>query len=91
MSPDSDVEMAFRNAVLGLSVNTPFARRLVNAGRLSLPCQLGHSSLTNYDKDGFDVQITLGAPCLYAPLVSKDGEHVWLMNQLGNQFTLLVI
>lgn len=91
MSPDSDVEMAFRNAVLGLSVNTPFARRLVNAGRLSLPCQLGHSSLTNDDKDGFDVQMTLGAPCLDAPLVSKDGEHVWLMNQLGNQFTLLVI
>ena len=91
MSPDSDVEMAFRNAVLGLSVNTSFARQLVNAGRLSLPCQLEHSSLTNADRDGFDVQMTLGAPCLDAPLVSKDGEHVWLMNQLGNQFTLLVI
>ncbi|MBT6122007.1 MAG: FAD-dependent oxidoreductase, partial [Candidatus Puniceispirillum sp.] len=71
--------------------NAPFARRLVNAGRLSLPCQLGHSSLTKNDTDDFDVQMTVGAPCLDAPLVTKNGDHAWLMNQLGNRFTLLVI
>ena len=41
MSPDGAAEMAFRNAVLGLAVDHPFARRLVNAGRLSLPLQSG--------------------------------------------------
>lgn len=91
MSPDGDIEMAFRNAVLGLSVNAPFARRLVNAGRLSLPCHLGQSSLTGHDMNDFDAQMTLGAPCMDAPLTNKDGERVWLMNLLGNGFTLLVI
>jgi len=83
--------MAFRNAVLGLSVNAPFARRLVNAGRLSLPCQLGHSSLTYKADDDFDVAMTLGAPCMDAPFKTKDGDHVWLMKQLGSGFSLLVI
>ena len=91
MSPNGDVEMAFRNAVLGLSVNAPFARRLVNAGRLSLPCQLGHSSLTSDDRDKFDAQMTVGAPCMDAPLSNEKGDRVWLMNQTGNGFSLLVI
>ena len=91
MSPDNDVELAFRNAVLGLSVKAPFARRLVNAGRLSLPCQLTQSSLTQSSKDEFDVPMMLGAPCMDAALANKDGDRVWLLNQLGNEFTLLVI
>lgn len=90
MSPDGKADMAFRNAVLGLAVDHPFARRLVNAGRLSLPCSLEGSSLTIADEDDFDVPMRPGVVCLDAP-VKKDGGQDWLLRQLGTGFTLLII
>ena len=90
MSPDGAVEMAFRNAVLGLAVDHPFARRLVNAGRLSLPCSQEASSLTSADVDLFDVPMRPGIACLDAPVMSAAGRD-WLLRQLGDGFTLLII
>ena len=90
MSPDGAVDMAFRNAVLGLAVDHPFARRLVNAGRLSLPCSQEASSLTSADVDLFDVPMRSGIACLDAPVMSAKGRD-WLLRQLGDGFTLLII
>ena len=90
MSPDGTADMAFRNAVLGLAVHHPFARRLVNAGRLSLPCSQEASSLTSADVDLFDVPMRPGMACLDAPLITSEGRE-WLLQQLGDEVTLLVI
>jgi 3-(3-hydroxy-phenyl)propionate hydroxylase len=82
--------MAFRNAALSLAVDTPFARRVVNAGRLSVPCQLTDSPLNGQDDDGFDVPQKIGMVALDAPLSDRDGKATWLMSQLGGRFVCLV-
>ena len=89
MSPEPGIEMAFRNAVLSLAVDTPFARRLVNAGRLSVPCQLDSSELNSRDSDEFDVAMKVGMVCLDAPVRHADGRADWLMRQIGGGFCLL--
>ena len=90
MSPEPGVEMAFRNAALSLAVDTPFARRVVNAGRLSVPCKLTGSPLNGHDDPDFDVPQQVGMVALDAPLTAPDGSADWLMRQLGGGFTLLV-
>ena len=91
MSPEPGVEMAFRNAVLGLAVDHPFARRLVNAGRLSVPCQLTDSGLNGHDDPAFEVPQQVGMVALDAPVTGTDGAPCWLMSQLGGTFTCLVV
>ena len=90
MSPEPGVEMAFRNAALSLAVDTPFARRIVNAGRLSVPCQLADSLLNGPDDASFDVPQKVGMVALDAPLRDHEGRATWLMNQLGGRFVCLV-
>jgi 3-(3-hydroxy-phenyl)propionate hydroxylase len=90
MSPEPGVEMAFRNAALSLAVDTPFARRVVNAGRLSVPCHLDGSPLNSRDDGSFDVPQKIGMVALDAPLSDRDGRATWLMSQLGGRFVCLV-
>ena len=82
--------MAFRNAALSLAVDTVFARRIVNAGRLSVPCQLVDSPLNGHDDASFDVPQKVGMVALDAPLHDHGGGSTWLMNQLGGRFVCLV-
>ena len=82
--------MAFRNAALSLAVDTPFARRVVNAGRLSVPCRLTDSALNSADDTGLDVPQEIGMVALDAPLTAPDGSPSWLMRQLGGGFACLV-
>src|SRR6185436_2806414 len=49
ITPKSGVSRTFRDAVLGLAKRHPFARALVNSGRLSLPATLSGSSLNTPD------------------------------------------
>ena len=84
MSPRGRVERAFRDAVLALAAEAPFARRLVNSGRLSQPCSLAGLSLQTPAIAG--VGLAPGAPCPDAP----HGEG-WLLNALGGRFCLLTI
>ena len=63
---------------------------MVNAGRLSLPCSQEASSLTSADVDLFDVPMRPGMACLDAPLITSEGCD-WLLQQLGDEVTLLVI
>ncbi|MBC9072710.1 FAD-dependent oxidoreductase [Thauera sp. CAU 1555] len=88
ITPKSAVSKTFRNAVLGLAEHYPFARALVNSGRLSVPCFLTDSRLNTPDSDAFGGQMVPGAPMDDAPVGTADG-HDWLLQVLGNRFQLL--
>ena len=62
----------------------------MNAGRLSVPCQLTDSPLNSQDVGGFDVPQKVGMVALDAPLSDRDGNATWLMSQLGGRFVCLV-
>ncbi len=88
ITPKSEVSQVFRDAVLKLSKDHPFARRLVNSGRLSLPCTLRHSSLNTPDTDTFSGPMVPGAPAADAP-VRIDGKPDWFLSHVGGEFTLV--
>jgi 3-(3-hydroxy-phenyl)propionate hydroxylase len=83
MSPAPGVERLFRDAVLHLAARAPFARPLVNSGRLSRPC---FYPLTGPDDPALPPGSRPGAVAPDAPL--PDG---WLIDQLGRQPILLAI
>jgi len=85
ITPKSNVSKAFRNAVLALSQQHPFARKLVNSGRLSVPSFLTESSLNTLDTDSFAGDMVPGAPLDDAPVRSNDSD-AWLIDQLGSRF-----
>ena len=89
ITPKSPTSKLFRNAVLGLAREFPFARKLVNSGRLSVPAYLTASTLNTPDADAFDGWMVPGAPMDDAP-VSVDGAAGWLLRQVADQFTLMV-
>ena len=88
ITPKSNTSKVFRNAVLQLAAKYPFARALVNSGRLSVPSWLATSSLNTPDEDAFEGQMIPGAPLADAP-VEVAGQPGWLLHQLGNRFQLL--
>ncbi len=88
ITPKSAVSRAFRDAVLDLAEHHPFARRLVNSGRLSVPASYRGSPLNTTDKDHFDSAMAPGGPCADAP-VKVGGRDGWLLNLLGGRFVLL--
>jgi len=88
ITPKSPASRTFRNAVLGLAEHYPFARALVNSGRLSVPSFLADSSLNTADEDAFGGRMIPGAPMDDAPIESADGAQ-WLLGALGNRFQLL--
>lgn len=86
MTPKSRTEHLFRDAVLTLAKERPFARALLNAGRLSRPCALqGMSLQTPAPHTG---GLAPGAVCVDAPVRTADGEG-WLLEHLGGDFVLL--
>jgi 3-(3-hydroxy-phenyl)propionate hydroxylase len=89
MTPKSDMERLLREEVLALAATEPFARRLVNSGRLSVPCALAGLSLQSDDDPGFGGGPGPGSPCLDAPVRGPDGRPGWLLEHLGGDFTLL--
>jgi 3-(3-hydroxy-phenyl)propionate hydroxylase len=90
ITPKSAVSRVFRDAVLQLAKTQPFARTLVNSGRLSTPSTLRDSALNTPDADAFDGAMRPGAPAADAPVTLVDGTRSWLLPQLGAGFTLLV-
>lgn len=89
ITPKNRASRYFRDAVLELSKKYDFARPLVNSGRLSTPTPYVNSSLNTADEDDFAGAMRPGTNCVDAPVV-KDGEDGWLLNQLGDGFTVLV-
>lgn len=88
ITPKSEVSKLFRNAALELARTQPFARKLVNSGRLSVPAFLVNSALNTPDTDVFAGDMVPGAPLDDAP-VRVGGQDGWLLDQLGNRFVLL--
>jgi 3-(3-hydroxy-phenyl)propionate hydroxylase len=89
ITPKSAVSKLFRDAVLSLSKEHAFARRLVNSGRLSLPSTYRQSPLNTPDCDTFAGLLCPGAPLADAP-VSIAGKAAWFLRQVGGQFSVLV-
>jgi 3-(3-hydroxy-phenyl)propionate hydroxylase len=86
ITPKSDMSRLLRDAVLDLSEHYEFARPLVNSGRLSVPCTYDKSQLNSADKLDGPARTRPGSPCPDAPM----GDD-FLLNHLGDQFTLLTI
>jgi len=89
ITPKNKGSRIFRDAVLELSKKYEFARPLVNSGRLSTPTPYVNSSLNTPDEEDFDGGVLPGTNCIDAP-VTVAGEPGWLLNMLGEDFTLLV-
>jgi len=89
ITPKSHVSKVFRNETLKLAKVYPFARALINSGRLSVPCQNLDSPLITVDQDDFFQGLTPGTMSRDAPL-TINGEETWLLNQLGNRFVCLI-
>lgn len=86
ITPKSEVSRLFRDAALSLAKDHPFARRIVNSGRLSLPSSYLHSSLNTSDQDAFDGGVKPGAPALDAP-ISVGEKTAWFVGELPDNFT----
>src|SRR5207253_1196217 len=79
ITPKSDVSRTFRDATLELAAKYPFARTLVNSGRLSVPTHHASSPLNTGDIDRWpDNAPAPGSPALDAP-VECDGQRDWLL------------
>lgn len=87
IAPKSPASRAFRDAVLHLAARHPFARPLVNSGRLSVPCVHDGSALNGPDAlPGGPARSRPGAVAPDAPLGGG-----FLLDRLGAGFQLLAI
>jgi len=85
ITPKSDISRIFRDAVLDLAEEHAFARPLVNSGRLSLPTTYAGSALNGMDAlPGGPERSRPGTPAVDAPV-----GNGWLLDMLGEDFTLL--
>ncbi len=84
MTPKSDIEALFRDQVLRLAHTHPFARKLINSGRLSQPCSLAGLPL----QDGDDALV--GQALIDAP-IHLDGQDRWLVETAQGAFTALLL
>lgn len=89
ITPKSHISHVFRDETLRLAKHYEFARKLVNSGRLSVPCTHIDSPLISRSEGLFQSDMQPGKVCKDAP-VSVNGQSSWLLNQLGIQFTLMV-
>jgi len=90
ITPKSAASRLFRDAVLTLARTQPFARTLVNSGRLSTPTTLHGSPLNTPDAEPFAGTMVPGAAAADARVTRADGRDDWLLRQLGDGFTALV-
>jgi len=90
ITPKNNASRDFRNAALELARRAPFARRMVNSGRLSDP-SVYETPLSTPDAASFGGSAKLGFPVPDAPMSTADGADKWLLNALGHDFTLLVM
>jgi 3-(3-hydroxy-phenyl)propionate hydroxylase len=86
ITPKSEASRLFRDAVLQLAKVQPFARKLVNSGRLSTPSTYIDSALNTPDLDGFAKAMRPGAPAADAPVLAQ-GQPDWLLRHTGGTFT----
>jgi len=85
ITPKNEAAQAYRDAVLTLAARHPFARPLVNSGRLSRPATYDPSPLNTPDDAAWPTGLPPGTPAADALLA--DG---WLLRQAGATFTALI-
>lgn len=90
ITPKNGASRRYRNAVLSLSKKHEFARPLVNSGRLSTPTPYSRSVLNTPDDAPWQGLMLPGTCATDAP-IKIDGRDGWLLEQLGDGFSLLVI
>jgi 3-(3-hydroxy-phenyl)propionate hydroxylase len=90
ITPKSEVSRLFRDAALSLAKDHPFARRIVNSGRLSLPSSYLDSSLNTADENAWAGGVKPGAPALDAPVIYDD-EEKWFVDFLDGQFVAVTL
>lgn len=85
MTPKTPTARCFRDAVLDLARTQPFARRLINSGRLSTATILDGSPLSTPDSDAFPAAMRPGSAAADAPVTvgNRDG---WLLESLRGGF-----
>ena len=88
ITPKSEISRVFRDAVLDLAREHPFARKLVNSGRLSMPSTLHTSPLNTPDADEFSGMMMPGAAAVDAT-VFVDGQQTWFLSLLGGDFVVV--
>ena len=90
ITPKSAASRTFRDATLALARHYPFARRLVNSGRLSVPRIHVESPLNTPDRPGeaFASTMVPGAPAADVPVRGLATD--WFLDYLHEGFTLLV-
>lgn len=91
MAPNSHQEARLRKAVLSLAKETEFGKRMVNGGRLSVPCSYD-SPLSSPDADAWRGGPAPGCSMLDAPVAMRAGEQGYLTDAVrtgGTDFTLL--
>lgn len=86
LTPRNYASELFRDATLDLAEHTDFARKLANAGRLSVPATYDGSPLNSVDHSSLPQSTRPGSPALDAPIA--DG---WLLDKFDGQFVLLAI
>ena len=89
MTPKTPASAAFRDAALDLAERYPFARSVVNSGRLSRPATLDASPLNTADVDTFTPAQRPGSPAADAPIAQPGGAGGWLLQALQGGFTAL--
>jgi 3-(3-hydroxy-phenyl)propionate hydroxylase len=89
LTPKTATSRVFRDAALALARHHPFARKLVNSGRLSVPSFITESALNTPDTDAFEGNMLPGAPMDDAP-IQINGQDAWLLDQMGHRFQCLV-
>lgn len=86
LTPETEMGRLFRESVLDLAESAPFARALVNSGRLSTPATYDGSPLNGAEAPGLPKATRPGAPIEDAP--SPEG---WLTDRLGGGFRILAV
>ncbi|GAB5508120.1 MAG: FAD-dependent oxidoreductase [Rhizobiaceae bacterium] len=89
MTPKSEMEKMFREAVLDLAGEHEFARRLVNSGRLSRPCSLAGMQLQTTAGKGEG--IAPGEAMSDAPVANGKTGPGWLLGHCGGSFAVMAI
>jgi 3-(3-hydroxy-phenyl)propionate hydroxylase len=80
MTPKSPIEALFRSETLRMAHDQPFARELINSGRLSKPCSLA----------GFPLQTDSVRPCAAGDGPARcAGRRHWLISLVQGAFTLV--
>jgi 3-(3-hydroxy-phenyl)propionate hydroxylase len=86
ITPKFEASRLFRDATLALAREFPFARSLINSGRLSVPTSHAGSALDTPDAD----DDWTGGPAPGRAMVDAPVGNGFLVDRVGAEFTLLI-